>query len=108
MIGKALSMEGLANALIGSIFPTTGRRVIDKTGITGLYDIQLRYKNPFRTGTGSDQLNPPAADSHVPTVESTVPTIYTALEEQLGLKLEEGKAPLKHIVIDSVERPSDN
>ncbi len=108
LIGKALSMEGLANVLTGSTFPTTGRRVINRTGVTGLYDIQLSFRNPFRTGTGSNQLGPPAEDSHVPTVKSAVPTIYTALEEQLGLKLEEGKAPQEHIVIDSVERPTEN
>jgi bla regulator protein BlaR1 len=108
MTGKALSMEALANSLAGSIFPTTGRRVIDKTGITGLYDIQLRYKNPFQTRTGLNQSSPAADESHVPTAEPAVPTIYTALEEQLGLKLEKGKAPLKQIVIDSAERPTEN
>lgn len=106
LIGKALSMERLANLLTSSTFSATGRRVIDRTGITGLYDIQLSFKNPFRTG--SNQLNPPAEDSHVPTVESAVPTIYTALEEQLGLKLEEAKAPQEYIVIESVERPKEN
>jgi uncharacterized protein (TIGR03435 family) len=108
IIGKALNMEKLATALVGIIFATTGRYVIDKTSITGLYDIQLRYKNPFRTKTASNQLGAPVEDSHVLAVESAVPTIYTALEEQLGLKLEADEAPLEHIVIDSVERPTEN
>jgi uncharacterized protein (TIGR03435 family) len=88
--GKALTMEKFANAL----FSIVGRRrVIDRTGLSGLYDIQLVFADPFNIGA--------AAESHAA-------SIFTAIREQLGLRLEESQAPLDHFVIDSVEKPSDN
>ena len=68
-----------------------GRTVIDKTGLSGNYDIDL-------TWTPDDQ--PATADSG--------PSIFTALEEQLGLKLVPAKGPVDVFVIDHVERPSAN
>jgi uncharacterized protein (TIGR03435 family) len=65
------------------------RTVIDNTGLTGEYDLQLEWV--------ADQ----AADS-------SLPSIFTALQEQLGLKLEAAKGPVEVIVIDHVERPSEN
>jgi uncharacterized protein (TIGR03435 family) len=69
----------------------TGHFVEDKTGLTGVYDFTLHYS----------PVDPPPPDS-------TEPSIYTALQEQLGLKLESVKGPGKVLVIDSVERPSEN
>jgi uncharacterized protein (TIGR03435 family) len=71
----------------------TGRTVIDKTGITTRYDFELRW-TPDNT----------PADSP----EASAPSIFTALQEQLGLKLEPATAPLDILVIDSAERPSEN
>lgn len=71
----------------------SGRTVIDKTGLTGRYDFTLSYSD----------LNTPA-DSPV----AARPSIFTALQEQLGLKLEPSSAPLDVLVIDSAEKPSDN
>lgn len=68
----------------------TGRQVIDKTGIKGNYDIQLDY----------------APDG---TTDSHLPSIFTALQEQLGLRLEAHKVPVEMLVIDHVERvPTEN
>jgi len=72
-----------------------GRPVEDKTGLTGHYDISLQW-------------DPNDASSPSVPVESSEPSIFTALKEQLGLKLESTKAPLDTITIDHVERPSDN
>ena len=69
----------------------TGHLVEDKTGLTGVYDFTLHF-------SASD---PPPQDS-------TEPSLYTALEEQLGLKLEPVKGPVQVLVIDHVERPSEN
>lgn len=65
------------------------RTVIDNTGLAGKYDLQLEWV--------ADQ----AADS-------SLPSIFTALQEQLGLKLESTKGPIEVIVVDHVERPSEN
>jgi bla regulator protein BlaR1 len=68
------------------------RKVIDQTGLDGEYDFDLRWA-------------PDAADGDsVP----DGPSIFTAVQEQLGLKLEPGKAPVDSIVIDHIERPSIN
>jgi uncharacterized protein (TIGR03435 family) len=99
LTAKAITMEALANAL----FSIAGRRkVIDKTGLTGLYDIQMRFANPFNPPSPPDVTNPASAE------EPSPPTIFKALQEQLGLKLEEGNAPLDAFIIDSVEKPSEN
>lgn len=70
-----------------------GRVVVDKTGITGRYKIALAW-------TPDDRAGPASADSG--------PSIFTALEEQLGLKLESAKGPVEVLVIDHVEMPSAN
>ncbi len=94
--GKAMSMDKLATALYSNV---GGRKVIDKTGLTGLYDIQLTYASPYA------QQAPPEAD--IP-AEPSAPSIFNALPQQLGLKLEEGKAPMDHYIIDSAEKPPEN
>ena len=94
--GKAMSMDMLAKALYSNV---GGRKVIDRTGLTGLYDIQLTYANPF------SQQAPAGAE--IPAAPST-PSIFNALQQQLGLKLEEGKAPMDHYIIDSAEKPPEN
>jgi uncharacterized protein (TIGR03435 family) len=77
---------------IGSVID---RQVVDKTELTGKYDFTLRF-SPDNAAT---QESPSTAD---------VPSIFTALQEQLGLKLEPAKAPVESLVIDHVERPSEN
>jgi len=74
-----------------SLSGTVGRVIIDKTGLTGQYDIELTWA--WRDDPGSGE---------------TGPSIFTALQEQLGLKLEPAKAPVDVVVIDHIERPSEN
>jgi uncharacterized protein (TIGR03435 family) len=66
-----------------------GAIVLDKTGLPGVYDWTLEW--------GLD-----------PTVDSTEPSIFTALREQLGLRLNSQKGPMEMLVIDSVQKPSGN
>ena len=73
---------------------SSGRTVIDKTGLTGLYD----YTEPAYS-TDNTPANSPAA---------AYPSIFTAVQEQLGLKLEPSTAPLDILVIDSAEKPTPN
>ena len=72
-----------------------GRLVVDKTGLTGKYDFTLKWTPDM--GQGAD---PPGADAG--------PTLFTALQEELGLRLQPTKAPVDVIVIDHVELPSRN
>jgi len=80
-----------------------GRPVIDKTGIGGRFNLLVKFS---REGTelGSTLNGPPlpAADPTGP------PSIFTAIQEQLGLRLESGKGPVDALVIDHIERPSEN
>jgi uncharacterized protein (TIGR03435 family) len=77
------------------------RPVIDKTGLKGLYDIKLQWTPELGpTSSGPEQAPPPA--------DSSGPSVFTALQEQLGLRLESAKGPVEVIVIDSVQKPSEN
>jgi len=79
-------MAGLATMLASS----AGRPVVDKTGISGSYDVDIRFARDNDT-------------------DSQLPSLFTALQEQLGLKLESQKVPVEMLVIDSVNRtPSEN
>jgi uncharacterized protein (TIGR03435 family) len=86
---KSFAMSNLAQVLHYSV----GRIVVDKTGLTGHYDFSLRWSSM------SDAAS---------TQPSSGPSIFTALQEQLGLKLEPMKYPVDTIVIDHVELPSEN
>ena len=73
-----------------------GREVVDQTGLKDRYDFTLTYS-----------LRAPAADA-AQSGEPEPPSLFTAMQEQLGLKLEPAKAPVEVIVIDHIERPSAN
>ena len=68
-----------------------GRQVIDRTNLSGTFTFEIRFAPPTVSATNSD---------------SGLPSMFAALEEQLGLKLESTRAPLEVLVIDSVERPT--
>ena len=80
-----------------------GRPVIDKTGISGQFNLLVKFS---RAGTElGSTLNGqplPAADPTGP------PSIFTAIQEQLGLKLESGRGPVDMLVVDHIEKPSEN
>jgi uncharacterized protein (TIGR03435 family) len=85
---------------------TGNRVVIDATGLKGSYDFTLNWTpdsmhTADANGGGQGQAN-------TPSTESSEPGFITALEEQLGLKLESRKAPVEVLAIDHVERPSAN
>jgi uncharacterized protein (TIGR03435 family) len=85
---------------------TLDRPVIDKTGLTGLYDLHLDFGREGTT-VGDMPPPPPGAPPSEP-LGPAGPSIFTAIQEQLGLKLESSKGPREFLVIDSVERPSEN
>jgi uncharacterized protein (TIGR03435 family) len=85
----------------------TGRNVIDKTNLTGKYDIDLQYTPDLGQFPSIPGGTPPGIPS-LPPIDPNGPSLFTALQEQLGLKLESQKAPVELIVIDSIERPSEN
>ena len=88
--GRSVSSAQLAGNLSG--YPTIDRFVADRTGLTGRYDFRLEY-SPAVVGGGDAAANPG-------------PSLFTALTEQLGLRLQPEKAVLPVLVIDHVERPT--
>jgi uncharacterized protein (TIGR03435 family) len=81
--------------LTGPLQAFTGRPVIDRTGLTGAFDFDLEWTSgPVAPAPGA---NPPPDDG---------PSIFAALQEQLGLRLEPGRAPFDVVVIDAIRRPT--
>jgi uncharacterized protein (TIGR03435 family) len=86
LIAQGISMGRLAEQLTDKL----EHIVQNHTGLTGVYDFTLRYSDDDASAN------------------SVAPSIFTAIQEQLGLKLESTKAPVSVLVIDHVERPSAN
>ena len=76
--------------------------VVDKTSLTGLFDIRLEYASQGR------QLRAAPLNAPDLTKDVALPLLRDALQEQLGLELETGRGPLEVLVIDGVDRPSEN
>jgi uncharacterized protein (TIGR03435 family) len=86
--GKAIPMSQLA----GSLAPLVSRSTIDQTGLAGRFDVELTFTPEH------------AADN----LSADVPLIFTALQEQLGLKLVTQKGPVAVLVLEHIEEPSAN
>lgn len=94
-----LTAQGVPVASLGSFLAQTlHKQVIDKTGLTGKYDMTLQW-TPDDMPTGSHEATG---------VDTNAPSIYTALQEQLGLRLDTVKGPVDTIVVDHVEVASEN
>lgn len=89
-----VTMERFAARL--SRYPDIGRLVVDKTGLTGAFDFELDWL-PERAGLKPDSNS-----------ASDLPSIFVALQERLGLKLESAKVPIQAVVIDRAEKPDAN
>lgn len=76
-----------------SIAQYLDRPVIDKTGLTGKYDYHLEFSDAGQPAPSADALGP---------------SVLTAFQDQLGLKLTAGTGPVEVLVIDHVEKPSEN
>jgi len=93
--------------LVQQISQVLGRTVIDNTGLPGTYEVDLQWTpEPGHGGGGPG--GPPASADAVAGADTSGPTIYTALREKLGLKLDSQKGPVEIMVIDSVAKPTEN
>jgi uncharacterized protein (TIGR03435 family) len=84
--------------LVGQLTNLVHRTVIDKTALKGRFDFTLKYAPDRDAPSGADNGSP----------QDDAPSIFTALEEQLGLKLQPDKGPVDTVVIDHVEQPTEN
>jgi uncharacterized protein (TIGR03435 family) len=96
LAANAQKMTNLVNQLSVML----QRPVIDQTGLMGTYQYTLQFTPPNMMG--------PASADAASSQDSNTASIFTALEEQLGLKLESTKAPIDTITVDHIEEPSEN
>jgi uncharacterized protein (TIGR03435 family) len=109
-VGMAQLVNTLSNAV--------GRPVIDKTGYTELFDVHLEWSPVDGGGRGGppggggpvgEPGQPgPAGGQALPQADISGPTIFTALQDQLGLRLESQKGPVEILVVDRAEKASEN
>ena len=81
------------SALVRNLENITGRSVVDETGLQGNFDYDLEFSRTLESGNG-------------PTAGGGKPSIFTALQEQLGLKLEADRRPMPVVIIDAISRPT--
>lgn len=72
------------------------RLVVDRTGLEGTFDVNLKFTPEYI----------PAVGPGMPPIDANGPSIFTAVQEQLGLKLEAQRGPVEVLVIDRVEQPT--
>ncbi len=102
-----LDANGVEMGIFGNTLSNVvGRQVVDKTGLTGKYDLKLTWTPD--PGEGGFLGGPPLPGVSPPPADPGGPSLFTALQEQLGLRLESQKGPGEVLVIDSVEKPSEN
>ena len=102
MSGRSVSLELIATYLA----PRLRRIVVNRTGLSGLFDIDLRWSLEDAQRAALGRLSPDGATP--PPADPTYPGMATALNEQLGLRLEAAKGPVEVVVVESAARPSPN
>jgi uncharacterized protein (TIGR03435 family) len=91
---------GVAYRSLAGHLTVNGRPVIDKTGLTGTFDVHLRWaRDPDPPAAGAAPSQP---------LDANAPSIFDAVQEQLGLKLEAGRGPVEYMVVDHVQKPGGN
>jgi uncharacterized protein (TIGR03435 family) len=99
LVGGGMGMVQLANAL--SRLPALNRLVVDQTGLAGTFDFDLKWT--------PDQIpQTPPGGGPLPSIDPDGPSLFAAVQEQLGLKLESTKGPVNVVVIDAAERPTED
>jgi uncharacterized protein (TIGR03435 family) len=91
--GEIVATAAPVAPLIDALSVQLGRQVVDRTGLTGRYSFTLKFA---------------PAQAAMDTQTDAGPSLFTAVEEQLGLRLETTKAPVPVLVVDHIERPSEN
>jgi len=97
-VGKRVPMKYLCWYL-GNALQNDGRPCADETGLTGFYDFTLSYMPQFAPGFDTSQLPPEYKE---------LPSLFDAVKQQLGLRLTAQKGPVEHLVIDHIDKPTEN
>ena len=102
LMAEKASLDGLAAYLSGQL----GRPVIDRTGLVGAYAFQLEWTPNIADGSEGAREKAGFVGAALP--DGSGPSIFTALQEQLGLRLESQRSPIETIVIESASKPAAN
>lgn len=98
-LGDMVANGVLMTDFVRNLSPAAGRLIVDETGLMGGYDFTLTWTDEGRSGPGSvsGDRSPDAG-----------PSLFTAMREQLGLKLEPRRGPVEVLVVDRAEPPAEN
>ncbi len=96
--GRRVTVAQVASLLSGR----SGRLVVDRTGISGFFDVTLSWT------PDASQLPPGPRPDDAPPFDPSGPSLFAAIQEQLGLRLEPATAEIDHFVIEHIERPTPN
>jgi uncharacterized protein (TIGR03435 family) len=100
--GRVIATGARLSDLTNILTNVVGRQVVDKTGLTGPFNVNL-------TWTPDPVMQPRNPDlPAVAPVQPDGPSIFTALEEQLGLRLVSGRGPVEMLVVERLERPTED
>jgi uncharacterized protein (TIGR03435 family) len=102
--GQSITMAELAGFLSSQL----DRPVVDQTGFNGVFDIKFGPWNPYLKGAPEPAAQIPGRREGAPVDFNSLPTLFTMLEEQFGLKLEPSRAALDTLVVDTAEIPAEN
>jgi uncharacterized protein (TIGR03435 family) len=102
LAGNGIAVAKLAGILSEPV--VLGRPVIDKTELKGLYDFILEWTPEPDQGP----VAPGVSEPPPPSTAVSRPSIFTAIQEQLGLRVESAKGPVRVLIIDRAERPTEN
>ena len=101
LLAGGMPISRFATQLLAQL---TGRVVVDRTGLTGNYDLDLKWTpTPDQLPVGAP---PPGVE--LPAIDPNGPSLFTALQEQLGLKLDSERGPVEVLVIDRLQQPTEN
>jgi uncharacterized protein (TIGR03435 family) len=96
------AFRGVTMAYLGTrLYPYLGRRVVDATGLSGYYDGEFEF-------TAEVVMPPPPPGQPNPYDGRVLPSLFSVLPQQLGLKLEPGRGPVEVLVVDRAEHPTDD
>jgi uncharacterized protein (TIGR03435 family) len=99
---------GTIDRLTGVLATALGRPVVDRTGLAGSYDLSVQWDDaPVRDGGLPGTADPQSRQAPTP-VGNERGSIFTAIPDQLGLRLDAQRAPVDVLVIDDISRPSPN
>ena len=103
MLAGGVTMAQIANAF--SRLPVVNRIVDNRTALAGTFDFDLRWTPPQ---VSTSPASPPPGAPPLPPIDPDGPSLFTAVQEQLGLKLESTKGPVDVVVIDRAEHPTED